>query len=290
MPQHPAIDPLRLRPHGLAFDELRELREYLEGLMSAADASLRHFQEPYLHGFVHQDNKPVDPDDPFSKASTATCVAFLRAIGTLDDVVPKEDQKKLRKRMIDGGTKGAWESAGLKPDNVFTVSFLLEAIDVLGNLEGLDAKRRKKVVEKVDGLEHQLEGTGGLAIEDYDPTAFLTYKAIHVLPRYRAPSEDALRAIRDWNWPHLAQESMLIASKNQDADVFELAYSVLTASASARLDEMSPRERWLLHFALDQFFENHDPTTERGRAADRCFSTRISATHIASTTSCSSAC
>ena len=259
MPQQPSTDPLRLRPHGLEFDELRELREYLEGLLAAAHASLRHFQENYLHGFVHQDNKDVNPKDPFSKASTATCVAFLDAVGTLDDVVPKDDQETLRERMIDGGPEGIWASAGLPPDNPFTVSFLLEAVNVLGGIDDLGDERQQKVNSKLGGLQKQLEATGGLAIQDYDPTAFLTYKAIRVLRQWRTPSEAALEAVRDWNWAHLAQESMLIASKNQDADVFELAYSVLTASAASRLDEMSPRERWLLHFAVDQFFESQRP-------------------------------
>jgi hypothetical protein len=236
--------------------------------LAAAGASLRHFQEPHLHGFVHQDNKEVDPTDPFSKASTATCVVFLDAVGTLDQVVPASDQKTLRERMIDGGPEGIWASAGLPPDNPFTVSFLLEAIVTLGGIDDLDKERQDKVNSKLAGLEKKLETTGGLAIQDYDPTAFLTYKALHVLRRWRSPGSAALEAVREWNWAHLAQESMLIASKNQDADVFELAYSVLTASAAARLDEMSPRERWLLQFALEQFFgsqRSEDGTWPRSR-------------------------
>jgi hypothetical protein len=268
MPQQPATDPLRLRPHGLEFDELRELREYLEALQEAADESLRHFQEPYLRGFIHQDDKEIDPDDPFSKASTATCVAFLAAAGTLDELVPRDDRKRLRERMIDGESDGNWTSADLPPDNPFTVSFLLDAIRILGGLDDLDVQRKEKVESKIDGLERRLAEEGGLWIEEYDPTAFLTYKAIRVLGQWRTPRVETRKRVLTWTWGHLAQESMLIASRNQDADVFELAYSVLTASTAARLNEMSPRERWLLHFAVDQFFENQrteDGTWPRSR-------------------------
>jgi hypothetical protein len=193
-----------------------------------------------------------------SKASTATCVAFLDAAGSLQKLIPKGDWKKLRERMIDGDPKedGAWTSAGLPHDNPFTVSFLLDAIYILGSLEDLSEERKAKVKSKIDGLENQLEKNGGLAIQEYDPTAFLTYKAIRVLGKWREPSSAAVEKVREWTWAHLAHESMLIASRSPDADVFELAYSVLTASAAARLNEMSPRERWLLHFAVEQFFES----------------------------------
>src|SRR5689334_21989073 len=113
--------------------------------------------------------------------------------------------------MIDGGENGEWTSADLPDDNPFTVAFLLEAIDALGGLAGLDRTRRAKVKRKLDGLEKQLEA-GGLSISEYDPTAFLTYKAMRVLRRWRQPSEKAITAVREWNWAHLAQESMPIAS------------------------------------------------------------------------------
>src|SRR4051812_13644525 len=115
-----APDPLRLRPHGLAFDELREMREYLEGMLATAVASLRYFQEPHSKGFLHQDDRtPRDPKDPFSLASTATCVEFLAAAGQLESLVPVAARRPMREVMI----KSKWKSAGLKENNPFTVSF-----------------------------------------------------------------------------------------------------------------------------------------------------------------------
>jgi hypothetical protein len=262
------LDPLRLRPHGLGFDELKELREYLESLLGSAQRSLQHFQEDEYKGFLHQDDgRPRSPDDPFSKASTATCVAFLRAAGTLEDLVPTATHIALRERMIDGDEEGEWKSADLRKDNPFTVSFLLEAIWVLGKLDGIDPNRSAVVQDKLNGLEKELGASGGLAIEEYDPTAFLTYKALRVLKLWRRPKIGALREIRAWTWDHLARESMLIASGSPDADVFELAYSVLTASAALELHEMTPRERWMMRYALDQFFDHQldDGTWPRSR-------------------------
>lgn len=268
MPVAAELDPLRLRPHGLGFDELKELREYLESLLGSAPRSLRHFQEDAYNGFLHQDDgRDRSPEDPFSKASTSTCVAFLRAAGTLEDIVPATKHLALRERMIDGDEQGEWKSAGLRKDNPFTVSFLLEAIHVLGGLEGVDPDRSGVVEEKLSGLEKRLTTSGGLAIDEYDPTAFLTYKALRVLKLWRTPEREALEKIRDWTWDHLARESMLIASGNPDADVFELAYSVLSASAALELHEMTPRERWMMRYALDQFFERQldDGTWPRSR-------------------------
>jgi hypothetical protein len=254
------LDPLRLRSHDLSFGELNELREYLEAVLATSQPSLEHFQEPHLKGFVHQDGLKIDPDDPFSKASTATCVAFLDDAGILHDVVPPEAWGPLRDKMVDGETvKGVpeqWTSAGLPADNPFTVSFLLDAIRILGGWEGLSDHRKELVKHKLDALERQLAKGKGLSILEYDATAFLTHKAYRVLKLWRKPRKKTTAAVRDWTWDHLSVESMLIASNSPDADVFELAYSVLTATAAVELNEMSPRERWMLHFALDQFFDH----------------------------------
>ena len=46
-------DPLRLRPHGLSFDELKNLTEYLDRLLDDADASLAYYRDPVGGGFDH---------------------------------------------------------------------------------------------------------------------------------------------------------------------------------------------------------------------------------------------
>jgi hypothetical protein len=66
-------------------------------------------------------------------ASTATCLAYVRAAGKLTGKSWDEKRLELRAMMVGSD----WGSAGLPPDNPFTVSFLLDAIHALGRTAGL---------------------------------------------------------------------------------------------------------------------------------------------------------
>ena len=124
---------LRLRPHGLDFAELKGLIEYLEQIEDYSDDSLAYFRHLRTGGFQHR----VDPGKKprkSSKASTATCLAYLHATGKLVGEGWEDSLKdKLRAEMIDR----KWTSAGLKENNPFTVSFLLDAIHALGDTANL---------------------------------------------------------------------------------------------------------------------------------------------------------
>jgi ATPase family associated with various cellular activities (AAA) len=258
-----APDPLRLRPHGLAFNELKDLSEHLERIQDDAGASLAYFRHPPTGGFAHRVDPAYGPQKS-SKASTSTCLAYLRATGMLTGEDWAENTRdRLRSAMIDD----EWESAGLEPDNPFTVAFLLDTIHALGGRDGLDDARKATVDQKIALLNAALADTGGLSIAKYPPTAFLTQKAVRVLKQWNEFKPDARRGVRDWAWGHLYEESMVIASDSPDTDFFELAYSVLTASHTADLDRMTPRERRLLQHAIDQFFngQRDDGTWPRSR-------------------------
>jgi hypothetical protein len=258
-----APDPLRLRPHGLDFVELKDLSEYLERIQEHADASLRYFRHEADGGFDHRVD-PAEGPSKTSKASTATCLAYLRATGKLSGKDwADETREELRRNLIDG----EWKSAGLDEDNPFTTSFLLEAIHCLGATTGLDGGRTEKVDSKIEMLNKALEKEGGLVIGEYPPTAFLTFKAVRVLRQWDRLEADVAKKVSKWIWGHLYEESMLIAADSPDADFFELAYSVLTASATSHLDRMTPRERRLLRHAIEQFFggQRKDGTWPRSR-------------------------
>jgi hypothetical protein len=256
-------DPLRLRPHGLSFDELKNLAEYLERLLEDADASLDYYRDAQgKGGFAHQ----VDPDvGPIktSKASTATCVTYLRAAGKLTGK-KWNNQYELRKHLIED----EWDSAELGENNPFTVSFLLEATHALGGFDDLEEQPQQIVNEKIDLLNQLLiENNGGLRIPPYSATAFLTYKAVHALNRWKRLSDDARKQAREWTWEKLYEESMLIAAGTPDADYLELAYAALTASETAALDQMTPHKRRVLRHAVDQFFagQREDGSWPRSR-------------------------
>src|SRR4051794_4749195 len=82
VPAPKTASPLVLQLHDLPFDELNRTRTYLERVLEYADASVHHFYDAGSGGFFHR----VDPNKirragDFSKASTATVVAFLKRSG-----------------------------------------------------------------------------------------------------------------------------------------------------------------------------------------------------------------
>lgn len=249
----------------LDFDELAELRDHLARLLSGASRSLVTFYVPRTGGFTHKID-PANPIEPsnWSRSSTATCIAFLRATGQLDE----EPWGSQRAQLIGRIVRSSWKSAGLERDNPFTVAFLLEALADLEAGPRLTEKQRSRVDGKLDRLVAYVEDgeDAGVRLQDYDATAFLTYKVLAALGRWDR-LEPVASGIAKWNWGHLYKESVLVASGSPDADVFEVAYSVLIASAVAPLDRMSPQQRSLLRYGLDQFFDaqRDDGTWPRGR-------------------------
>lgn len=252
------------------FDGLGRLHDYLHGLLEDADASLRAFYVDGSGGFAHRLDATRPDDEPLlSKASTATCIALLFATGRLDDAPWGPE----RGALIDSILTSDWTSARLEPDNPFTVSFLLEALHHLGGHAALPDGGADTVAEKVQVLvAHVLDDggadrRGGVALQEYDATAFLTYKAVSALSRWGALDGEVREAVERWNWNHLYKESVLVASQSADADVFEVAYSALIATSVAELDEMTPQQRSLLRYALGQFFtaQRPDGTWPRSR-------------------------
>jgi hypothetical protein len=248
-------------PHGLDFAALKDLVEYLDGIRDRDDASLAHFRFK-KEGFAHK-VKPGGLPRKTSKASTATCLAYLQAAGKLDLADPDNQGSKaewgesiqlgLRSELV-ATNEGKWTSAKLEPRNPFTVSFLLEAIHDLGGFRDMPPAERKIVKANARSLNGKLERGGGLEISGFPATSFLTHKAVKSLGLWDLLKDSARKAASDWSWRHLYEESMLIASDSPDADYFELAYAALTVSRTTKLDQMTPRQRLLLRHAIDQFF------------------------------------
>jgi adenylate kinase family enzyme len=275
-----SVAPLELAPPGLSFEELDHLRSYLDRTLSSAPASLRYYYNPGSGGFLHKVEAGEEPEkDHYSKASTATCLHFLAATGLLDpgpdttaglsaeeraETFPWASKLRDLRRTIVFEKK--WDSAGLGEDNPFTVSFLLEAIhDLSGDLESLDDDERAIVESKLQVLVNEVlsdaDARGGVSIPGYPSTAFLTQAAVRVLKKWGRLNDEIRDAVDSWAWGDLHSESVFVASRSPDADVFELVYSVLTASAVRDFDEMTPQQRGVLQYALDQFFERQNPET-----------------------------
>lgn len=253
--------PLVLQLHDLSFDELDGLRAYLERILSYATESLQHFYDQTSGGFFHL----VNPDEPaeagdFSKASTATCLAFLKRSGRFADGPWASKAVDLRTAMIDSN----WRTAKLLEDNPFTASFLLESIHLLCGPDEpvLSEEQRNKVDKRLDLLCEQIvQGGGGLGIGGYSSTAFLTHKAVRSLSLWGRVNDKIRKLVSRWVWNHLREESVLVSADSPDADVFEIAYSVIVANQVAPIESMTPQQRHVLRFALDQFFSRQNDLT-----------------------------
>lgn len=238
------------------FQELNDTRLLLEQNLNCALASLAKYRDDVSGGFTHLLAQPKESGD-FSKASTSTCLAFLDAAGLWTGDWAKKSLN-LRNAIIGG----RWGSSGLEENNPFTIAFLLEALHVLRNAGAAPSSESDSdgstqaalVAEKISLLQDAV-ATGGVAIDPYPPTAFLTYKAVHALQLWGGLRDELAVTVRDWAWRMLNEESVLVASGSQNADVFELAYSVLVASAVARLQDMTPPQRDTIAYTLGQFFD-----------------------------------
>ena len=246
------------------FDDLENLRLLLEDTLSYSGDSLTQYRDvgPGGSGGWFHLLPGVRPKQPgsFSRASTATCLAFVRA-AEADEVTADQAQALLASILAS-----PWESAGLEIDNPFTVSFLLEAIHHLLDLGATFSEEDERFVrEKIHLLQASFshddipEYDGGVAISPYPPTAFLTFKAVRTLRAWELRGEPALeselrRRVGRWAWSSLNEESVLVAHNAEDADVFELAYAVLTVSTAIEFQEMTPPQREVISYALDQFF------------------------------------
>jgi hypothetical protein len=249
----------------LSFDDLAKLREDLRRVLDAAGASLKFFHSDGTGGFAHKVT-PGEPPGDWSKSSTATCLSFLGTAGELGKQ-PWDGESRLAAEIV---ADPEWKSAGLPPNNPFTVSFLLEALQELGGRKALDKDQFKIVRKKLELLKKSVleeDEPGGVRLQEYAATAFLTYKAVVALDRWDRLDQEVSRAVSKWVWAHLNKESVLVAFESPDADVFEVAYSVLVASRVTQLDNMAPQQRFLLRKAIDQFFcaQKEDGSWPRSR-------------------------
>lgn len=262
-----------------SFARLSATRLLLEQTLTYARISIAKYRDPVSGGFTHLLAQPKEAGD-FSKASTATCLTFLYAAGYWEGEWA-DKSAHLRDEIIEG----RWASSGLADNNPFTISFLLEALATLrdagypplpdqpvavdedyGLTPLLPINQSQLIDEKLVKLQ-QAFVNGGIQIDPYPPTAFLTYKALHALKAWGRLPISLKPEIENWAWSTLHEESVLVASGSPNADVYELAYAVLTASAAAELQEMTPPQRDTLAYALDQFFDAQDETGSwsRGR-------------------------
>src|SRR5437762_139069 len=104
------------------FKVLERLKKYLASLRLNHEASMRHYASDDGRGFYHQPQKRAAA----SRSSTATCVSSLVRAGLwTPEFEPLWDRtNEVAEKLLER----PWESADLKPDNPFTVSFIIEGV------------------------------------------------------------------------------------------------------------------------------------------------------------------
>jgi hypothetical protein len=251
-------------PSNEDYVELNAFAQYLARLLDKSIPTLELYWSKEAEGFVHliDKDKKDSVATEFSKASSATAISFLASSGRLSaEGTPwtLDALRTLEKKIIDC----KWQSAGLRLNNPFTSSFLLEALAELFKIRGqsLAVKRPKKVQDQLDVLRKSLQKGKGIFIQSYPPTAFLTQKVVRVLDTWGELNDTARDVTAEWAFGQLLSESVNVAAKGPDADVFELAYAVLTVCRCKKMQDMSPRQREAIEFAIGQFF---DAQTDRG--------------------------
>jgi hypothetical protein len=273
-------EPLLFSHRDLPFDRLDRLRDYLDRMLQLARPSMVAYHHETSGGFVHyigsRERRPQGDSEQFSRASTATCIAFLVDYGGW----PRPDQASAapwatrQQDLADKIVTGPWRSAGLPEDNPFTVSFLLEALhDLIRVGAALNPEQQETVDSKLALLSAHvltddpslLQERGGVSIPTveekhplYPPTAFLTQKVVRVLKLWGQLDQEVRSAVEHWAWRRLHEESVLLSAERPDADVFEVAYSCLIVSGVQPLEAMTPRQRAVLRFAIDQVFAKQD--------------------------------
>jgi len=243
----------------LDFEQLDDLRLYLEGFLKLAVSSMEKYWSNQAGGFTHIRNQQKETGD-FSKTSTATCVAFL--VRTERWSIPNVPWEKAAPVLLKAIVKSDWNSADLMPGNPFTTAFLLEAIADLQlvTTDRLSEDVERGVSKRRQGLEAELKTGKGIKVGTFPATSFMTQKVLRTVARYhkKLPTEIA-RGAATFAWGQLREESISLSMQEPYADVFELGYAALVASQTTELHEMSPRERDSLTFAIDQFFSAQRP-------------------------------
>lgn len=270
--------PIALPHPALPFDELARLRDQTREIKKSAVLSLANYRDSGSGGYFHilePDRKGDRPAHP-SRASGATVICYLIRTGKWRESIPTgDDPTATAQKLIDEFVKdGAWESADLKPDNAFTVAFILEVVGELTKAEiGGALKEHQKAIcgaklqILVKALQDGSDGRGRISLAGEVANSYLTDLVTRVLDDW---SRRNLIGRRNWIAPGLAKaiglgaiqsvnEQMALLAAVRDAsgetepDVFELGYATLLAARWAG-SQLNPERRALLREALAAFF------------------------------------
>ena len=228
----------------LDFPKLESLRLAVRQVQQDQLLSLMYFS--YDKGFQHYKGK-----DKISVSSTATCVLSLVATG-------EWRQTKALTRELLRGLIGKRTSAGLPDNNPFTVAWILEATTALEPFsDELQAEETARVGEMEKILDDAIQaGEGGVAIDKYPPSAYLTQLVSRALQRRSKLTEELQKKVSNWAWKELAYQLALIEAKSKTEDAFAIAYLVMLVTSATPLSQMTPEQAQIQRLALRVLFDS----------------------------------
>ncbi len=240
----------------MEFQELESLRRFLVEIDSHQIDSLRQYYDTDSHGFYHRHD--VRKPGNFSKSSTATCVLSIVATDRWKDGPWSDGAAALAKDMLES----EWTSAKLRPNNVFTVGFILEAATVLAGIaSGIEtnADLAKRINEAEMILLDGLKEEGAARVQEYPASAFVTQLAVRALSGRGSLPKDIASKVSDWAWREIDHQLALQGANSKLADVFSLAYSIILVAKLGDPANATPDESLILRTALHQLFERQLP-------------------------------
>jgi hypothetical protein len=223
------------------FSKLAYLRLRSKQILEDQIASLDYFA--YDGGYQHYKGK-----NKISVSSTATCVLSL--VATDGWRANAAETRDLLEKLISKKT-----SAGLKDNNPFTVAWILECLTALeGRYDPLGEATVARV-DEMDGILTEAVKKGGVSIDPYPPTAYLTQLVVRTLRRRSKLSEDLEKAVNRWAWSELPYQIGLIQAKSKTADAFAVAYLVMLVTAVTPRSETTPEQTSIQRVGLKTFFD-----------------------------------
>lgn len=224
---------------------------------------MNHYTSSDKAGFWHQPSKR----DRASLSSTATCVSSLARAGIWNhDEGAWGKTVDVAERLL----KEPRESAGLRPNNAFSLSFIAEGVLDLVEADPYEtAEQDKRTVthEIIPLLASELDNStgpfairGSVGIKPYPPSAYLTQLGFRLVKRCPPQGFETLTgAIRTWARGEIHRQVALISTRSRIADPLQLAYAVVLAASASADEQTSPEEKALVRGALKTFFDAQQP-------------------------------
>ena len=118
----------------------------------------------------------------------------------------------------------------------------------------LDPSSSDRLAE-MEGILQDCVKKGGVTIDPYPPTAYLTQLVVRVLKRRSKLNQELEKAVNSWAWGELPYQIGLVQAHSKTADPFAVAYLVMVVTSVTPRSETTPEQTSILRTALKTFFE-----------------------------------